>query len=207
MEVEMSSLPQCSAEQSRRDRVPALAHQLYRERYHYLLRIARRNGASDDASDAVNDAFSAFLDKFDPDGGAPPLAWVILTLKRRCWAIGRSRHLDRRVGQEADRNSGEPGFSIANIPAKMAGPEETIERTEYVLEARAKLAILKPQELRALSLLATGYTYLEIAAMNRWTYTKVNRCVSEGRARMRASAAPEQAQTHSLGAKPDPSTS
>ena len=34
-----------ATEQRNRERGQALADQLYRERYHYLLRIARRNGA------------------------------------------------------------------------------------------------------------------------------------------------------------------
>jgi RNA polymerase sigma factor (sigma-70 family) len=181
-----------STEQRNRERVQALADKLYRERYHYLLRIARANGAGDDAPDAVNDAFSAFLDKFDPDGEAPPLAWATLTLKRRCWAINRSRRLDRRAGHWVDRDSGEPRFSVASLPTQAAGPEETIERAEYVLAARERLAVLKPAERTALLLFGLGYTYQEIAAMNRWTYTKVNRCIAEGRARLRANAATEQ---------------
>ncbi|HWW66404.1 MAG TPA: recombinase family protein [Solirubrobacterales bacterium] len=67
-----------SSEQGRRTEIQALAEKLYRERYHYLLGIARRNGASAaDAGDAVNDAFAAFISKFDPDCEAPPLAAVV----------------------------------------------------------------------------------------------------------------------------------
>jgi RNA polymerase sigma factor (sigma-70 family) len=173
-----------ATEQRNRKRVQVLADQLYRERYHYLVRIARRNGDAD-ADDAVNDAFAAFIDKFDPDCGAPPLAWLTTTVKRAAWAAYRRQHLDRRLGQETASDSAGSGFSVANLPAKTAGPEETTERAEYVLEARAKLAALKPQELRALSLLAAGYSYAEIGEMNRWTYTKVNRCISEGRDALR----------------------
>ncbi len=35
-----------STEQQNRERVQALAEELYRERFHYLRRIALRNGAS-----------------------------------------------------------------------------------------------------------------------------------------------------------------
>jgi len=93
-----------NAEQRNRERVKVLADQLYRERYHYLLRIARRNGAGDDADDAVNDAFAAFIDKFDPASGSPPLGWITLTLQRRCWAINRSRRLERRAGHWSTPN-------------------------------------------------------------------------------------------------------
>jgi len=40
---------------------------------------------------------------------------------------------------------------------------------------------LKPQELRALWLRAQGHSYSEIGAMTGWSYTKINRCVTEGR--------------------------
>ena len=43
------------------------------------------------------------------------------------------------------------------------------------------LATLKPQERRALLLKAEGYSYAEIMARCSWTYTKVNRCMAEGR--------------------------
>jgi DNA-directed RNA polymerase specialized sigma24 family protein len=33
--------------------------------------------------------------------------------------------------------------------------------------------------------LALGYSYREIAERQGWTYTKVNRCVAEGRAALR----------------------
>jgi DNA-directed RNA polymerase specialized sigma24 family protein len=62
-----------SAEQQRHNRVQVLADKLYRERYHYLLRIALKNAAdSEDAAEAVQFAFLAFLGHYDPDGEAPP---------------------------------------------------------------------------------------------------------------------------------------
>jgi DNA-directed RNA polymerase specialized sigma24 family protein len=33
---------------------------------------------------------------------------------------------------------------------------------------------------------AEGYSYAEIQAITGWSYTKVNRCLAEGRARLRA---------------------
>ena len=43
------------------------------------------------------------------------------------------------------------------------------------------LGRLKPQEVRCLLLRAEGYSYREICAETGWTYTKVNRCLAEGR--------------------------
>jgi DNA-directed RNA polymerase specialized sigma24 family protein len=174
-----------STEQRSRERVQVLADRLYRERYHYLLRIAWGNGAGGDANDAVNDAFAAFLDKFDPDCGAPPLGWLTLTLKRRCWAINRGRRLERRAGHWFHPESAEPRFSVAGLPTQTAGPEESAERAEYVLEARERLAALKPDARTALLLFGLGYSYHEISERRGWSYTKTNRSITEGRAVLR----------------------
>lgn len=177
-----------TADHDRRPQVQALAERLYRERYDYLLRIAVRHAANrEDAEEAVQFAFLAFLGHFDPDGGAPPLAWLTLTLKRECWARYRysHEHLDRRSDQEAQVDIGKPRLSVESNRCSAAGPEEVIERAERVVEARTRLACLKPAERRALVLIAAGYSYVEIGAMNGWTYTKTNRCAAEGRARLR----------------------
>jgi RNA polymerase sigma factor (sigma-70 family) len=175
-----------TTEQQRYAEVQVLATKLYRERYRYLFRIAVKNAANEaDAEEALQDAFVSFIDRFDPVGSSPPLAWLTLTLKRRCWALHRAQHFDRRAGQEAGPDSDQPGFCLAEIPSTAPGVEERIERAEFVLEARESLAALKPAERRALSLIAAGFSYKEIAEMNEWTYTKVNRCASEGRVALR----------------------
>jgi DNA-directed RNA polymerase specialized sigma24 family protein len=76
---------------SRDSRVDAIATRLLEERGEHLLNIARRNSSNrDDAEEAFQEAFMSFLRKFDPEGEAPPLPWVIVTLKRECWARRRS---------------------------------------------------------------------------------------------------------------------
>lgn len=52
------------------------------------------------------------------------------------------------------------------------------------------LAALTPDQRTALVEQALGYSYHEIGARHSWTYTKVNRCVTEGRARLRRLATP-----------------
>ncbi len=64
-----------STEQGSRQRVQALAEQLHREHYPFLLRIAVRNAANHaDAEEVVQDAFVSLIDHFAPTGRAPPLA-------------------------------------------------------------------------------------------------------------------------------------
>jgi len=125
------------------------------------------------------------IDKYDPDGGSPPLAWVTLVLQRRCWALYREAHLDRRAGQEAVPDSVGRSFAAESLPSGDTGPEQLVERVE---EARARLASLKPAERRALGLIAAGCSYVEVGNITGWSYTKVNRCLAEGRARLRESA-------------------
>ena len=174
-----------SPEQSRRARVQALAAELHSERYRYLLRIARRHGATDDgdAEDAVQDAFASFLGAYNPDCGSPPLAWVTLALQRGCWAARGCRRLVRvePTGQDAPE-----GYTTPSL-AGPAQTEEAAERSERAREVGRRMARLKPAERRALSLLAVGYSYAEIGELTGFSHTKINRSLAEGRAALRTS--------------------
>ncbi|MBA3865231.1 MAG: sigma-70 family RNA polymerase sigma factor [Solirubrobacterales bacterium] len=98
-------------EQRRRERVQVLADELYRDRRHYLLRIANRNAVNrEDAEDSLNAAFVSFLEKFDPDCEAPLLAWITTAAKRFCWAADRSeRQGCGLLGQVAPLHRRRPG--------------------------------------------------------------------------------------------------
>jgi DNA-directed RNA polymerase specialized sigma24 family protein len=108
-------------------------------------------------------------------------------MKRECWRRYRDQHLDRSAGQEAERGGEGPGAALDAIPSRASGPAQLLAQVD---EARAKLAALKPAERRALGLIAAGYSYKEIGALSGWTYTKTNRCASEGRATLRAIGEP-----------------
>jgi RNA polymerase sigma factor (sigma-70 family) len=174
------------AEKQNRSEVRRLATQIYAERRDYLLAIARRKAVNNaDAEEALQEAFIAFIRHYDPERGAPPLAWLTLTLKRECGAKRRKAHLDRYVGQEAERGGGELGFVLESIPSPTTGLEELALKRD---EARRLLGRLKPNQRIALILQAAGYSYAEIGEGRSWSYTKVNRCVNEGRAALRANA-------------------
>lgn len=163
-----------STEEARR-----LAAELYADNYRHLLRIARRNAASEaDAEEATQDAFTYFLADYDPAAGSPPLAWLTLTLKRRCWRLRDGAHLDRRVAALPESGHEEPIGLIERRPADVGPlPERIADRDE----ARRRLRALKPDERTALGMVAAGCTYGEVARTRGWTQTKVNRCVYEGR--------------------------
>ena len=77
--------------------VRELAARIYEDRYTYLFRIARRNAATrSDAEEALQEAFAYFIAGYYPDSGAPALAWITTTMKRRCWRLRDGAHLDYR---------------------------------------------------------------------------------------------------------------
>ena len=74
---------------------------------------------------------------------------------------------------------------MALIPTAADGPAERAERREAIARSREALQALKPAELRALTLLAQGYSYREIGEITGFSPTKINRCLAEGRERFR----------------------
>jgi RNA polymerase sigma factor (sigma-70 family) len=175
----------------RRAGAEALAERLYTLHRRRLLAIAHDNSDSrEDAEEALQDALVLFIDHFDPDGEAPPLPWLTLTLKRRCWALyGQRRRRARPAGRtRLERAAGSPRL-----------PEELCEVGEEAARLRRDLAALKPDERRALGLLALGYTYREIGEVCGWTHSKVNRSLAEGRARLRGLAGRRDERERSVG--------
>ena len=61
--------------------------------------------------------------------------------------------------------------------------EERLESAERVERSAEVMRRLKRDEARALMLKAEGLSYVEIGERLGWTYTKVNRCITEGRKR------------------------
>lgn len=147
-----------------------------------LMRTARRHSlCSDDAEDAYQRALEILLAKAPPCELPRLAAWMHTVTKREAMAVRRARErlLGARLGAHRD---GEP-TGLDSLPAERPGPAERAERRERVARSSEALAALKPQERRALVLKAQGYSYAEIQQLCGWTYTKVNRCMAEGRKR------------------------
>jgi RNA polymerase sigma factor (sigma-70 family) len=138
---------------------------------------------ADDADDAYQRALEILLTKA-PQGGPRDLArWTQTVVKREALAIRANR--ERLLGAAARPDERETVDRVALIPAAGAGPDERTERREQVARSREALQALKPAELRALTLLAAGYSYAEIGGITGFSQTKVNRCLAEGRERFR----------------------
>jgi RNA polymerase sigma factor (sigma-70 family) len=143
-----------------------------------LLRQARRNSnRMADAEDALATACVQFLRFYDGQGGDRAIRWMMLVVKRCAWQLARQESKALPVPFEADE--------ISAVASSGSDPADLVERRAEVSEVSALMAQLKPAERDALVLLGLGYSYKEIAQIQGWTRTKVNRCLSEGRAALR----------------------
>ena len=136
---------------------------------------------ADDADDALQRAIEILLTKAPAIEPPALLAWMRVVTRREALAVRRSR--ERLLGsQRAGRGpAGEPD-PLDHVRSERPGPAEAIERRERAARAASVLAVLKPQERRAIALHAEGYSYAEIQALTGWTYTNVNRLDCRARA-------------------------
>ncbi|TMK72530.1 MAG: sigma-70 family RNA polymerase sigma factor [Actinobacteria bacterium] len=143
-------------------------------------RTARRLSlCADDAEDAFQRAVEILLTKAPDRPPAALIAWMQVVTRREALAVRRAR--ERLLAAWRD----EPDDLIAGLLCDRPGPVEQAERRDRVAAAARALAALKPDERLAIALQAHGYSYSEICELCNWTYTKVNRCLAEGRARLR----------------------
>ena len=129
-----------------------------------LRRTARRYSlCADDADDALQRALEILLTKAPSEDPRELIRWTQTVVKHEALAVRKDR--ERILSGPAARQP-EPGREdwVALIPAESAGPPERAERQETIARSREALQALKPQELRALSLLAEGYSYAETCA-------------------------------------------
>lgn len=151
-----------------------------------LRRTASRYSiCADDADDALQRTLEILLRKAPSEDQRELVKWSQTVVKHEALAVRRER--ERILAGPAARQP-EPDADdwVALIPSKADGPPERAERREAVSRSREALQALKPQELRALTLLAEGYSYREIGEITGYSATKINRCLAEGRERFRS---------------------
>ncbi len=172
------------------ERRGAILERVLRTSAAQLHRVAKLNSPPGEAEDALHDALESFLRHFDPTVDSDPdypVKWLTTTVKRAGWARARraSARAAHEIGPIIAAADGEPREPIELLHDASADLSEATLRSESCLEFRVHFAELKPDQRRALSLLAIGLSYAEIQALTGWSHTKVNRCLSEGRARLR----------------------
>jgi RNA polymerase sigma factor (sigma-70 family) len=134
---------------------------------------------ADDAEDAFQRAVEILLTKAPERPPNALVAWMQVVTRREALAVRRAR--ERILA--AWRDDGNELFD--SLLCERPGPVERAERRDDVARATRALAELKPDERLAIVLQAHGYSYAEIGRLCNWTYTKTNRCLAEGRARLR----------------------
>jgi RNA polymerase sigma factor (sigma-70 family) len=127
----------------------------------------------DDADDACQRALEIVPTKAPPLEPTRLVAWARVVTRREALAV--------RSARQRGVSAGEIDQVAASVPADRPTAAEVLERRDRAVVALRSLATLKPDERRALVLQASGYSYAEICAITGWTYTKVNRCLAEGR--------------------------
>src|SRR3954449_7672088 len=138
-----------------------------------LLRTARRYSlCADDAQDAYQRGLEILMGhagRLDADG-AP--GWLHTVVKHEALSINR----------RGARSVGGAAVDFDAIEVRTApSPEDRVLAFDQVARSAEALQRLKPQEVRALWLKAMGNSYQEICDATGWSYTKVNRCLAEGR--------------------------
>ena len=149
-----------------------------------LSRIARRHSlCREDADDALQRATLILLTKGPPIDPGRLIAWMAVVTKHEAIAVRRTR--ERLLCCLAPADAGPAVDRLDAVAHDGPDPAECAERRERLDRARAALAALKANERIAILLQAQGYSYVEICELCGWTYTKVNRCLAEGRAALR----------------------
>jgi RNA polymerase sigma factor (sigma-70 family) len=134
-------------------------------------RTARRYSiCTDDAEDAYQRSLEILLTKAPPLEGDAIVRWMQVVTKREALAVRRQR--ERLLSGSRPTDEDDDRDPLDSIASESAGPNEQAASRERVARSREALRALKPQELRALTLKAQGYSYAEIGEITGWTYTK-----------------------------------
>ena len=138
-----------------------------------ILATARRYAATpEDAEDAYQRGLEILLTKAPTTREEELIPWLKTVVKHEAFALRRQR--DRHSPVTDDGH-------LSDRPTPSAITHDQAERLEKLSQGAEALRRLKPHEIRALVLKAEGYSYREICELTGWSYTKVNRLLTEGR--------------------------
>jgi RNA polymerase sigma factor (sigma-70 family) len=139
------------------------------------MRVARQASlCHDDALDAYQRALEIFVRRVESVDPETEVAWLKVVIRHEAMAIRRAR-TESVSGGDLDLD--------AFVPAPERSVEDQIASGERVRRSAEALRALKADEAKALMMKAHGLSYEEIGERNGWSYTKVNRAITEGRRR------------------------
>jgi RNA polymerase sigma factor (sigma-70 family) len=127
-----------------------------------------------DAEDAYQRGLEILMTKAPTHEGEQLRPWLHTVIKHEALAVRRQR--ERLMAGTQDALEGGLGGGASN-------PEEEASERQRALRTAEALGQLKPNELRCMLLKALGYSYDEISAQTGFSWTKVNRSLTEGRKR------------------------
>lgn len=149
---------------------PAALRLLARHSAQILATARRYSATAEDAEDAYQRGVEILLTKAPSAREAELLPWLKTVVKHEAYAVRRASGRALPVEEPA---GGEPDV--------VAWTDEHAERYERLRLGAEAMAGLKAHEIRCLVLKAEGLSYNEISAATGFSYTKVNRCITEGR--------------------------
>lgn len=153
-----------------REEIEPAARALVERHSGQLIATARRYSLSaEDAEDAYQRGLEIMLTRAPSLQEDYLVPWLKTVVKHEAFTIRKQR---QRAEIVADSE-----FVSGFVPPAHEQAER-LERLRVGVEAMSRL---KPQEVRCLLLRAEGFSYKQICDETGWTYTKVNRCISEGR--------------------------
>jgi RNA polymerase sigma factor (sigma-70 family) len=156
-----------------RAEVDAAALELLARHGTQIYATARRYAATpEDAEDACQRGIEILLTKAPSTSEDELIPWLKTVVKHEAFALRRQRERHSPVTDDGE---------VRDRPAIAAVTHEQAERLERLRQGAEALGHLKPHEIKALVLKAEGFSYREICAMTGWSYTKVNRLLTEGR--------------------------
>jgi RNA polymerase sigma factor (sigma-70 family) len=140
-----------------------------------LLRVARQHSLClDDAQDAYQRALEIYLRRLGTIDAATEGPFMKVVVRHEAMAVRRAR---------AESVNGEDIDFDTQADSDLRALEDRLASAERSARSAEVLRRLKPDEATALLLKAEGHSYGEIGARQGWTYTKVNRAITEGRRR------------------------
>jgi RNA polymerase sigma factor (sigma-70 family) len=158
-------------ERPAREEIEPAALDLVRRHGAQIMATARRYALTpEDAEDAYQRALEILLTKAPTTAEDELVPWLKTVVKHEAFALRRQR----------ERN-GTPTEHDDLAPQPGCDAHEQVERLDRLQRGAEAMQRLKPQEIRCMLLLAEGHSYREICAITGFSYTKVNRCLAEGR--------------------------
>src|SRR3954449_11636292 len=150
---------------------------LARDQRGVLLAFARRRARNrQDAEDAVQEALVIAFNHRERIRAQTAIAYVAVVAQHEA---SRLRRQSERL-TSLDQAPAGSGLLRHELVADCRAAD-----ADAVIDALAGLRAIKPDQARALMARAVGWRYREICDAFAWSYTKTNRCVTEGRAALR----------------------